>query len=63
MLQFCIPFPRGSHRSCSVKNDVVKNWEIGKFHTKTPVLEFIFNKVLRLKVLTLFKKTPTQMFS
>ena len=35
---------RGSYRRCSVKKHVLKKF--GKFHTKTPVLGFLFKKRL-----------------
>ena len=37
---------KSSHRRCSVRNDVLKNFNI---HRKTPVLEFFLNKVTGLK--------------
>ena len=36
---------------------------IGKFHTKTPVLESPLNKVATLKDCNFIEKTPTQVFS
>ena len=37
---------RGSHQSCSIEKGVLKNFAI---FTKTPVLEPLFNKVVRLQ--------------
>ena len=37
---------KSSHRKCSAKKDVLKNFL--KFHRKTPVLESLFNKVAGL---------------
>ena len=55
----CIPITKSSHRRC-LKN-VIKNF--GKFQTRTPVLESLFDKAQGFKPVTLFKKTPTQVLS
>ena len=45
---------RSSHRRCSVKKGVPKNF---KFHRKAPVLESLFNRITGLQVCHFIKKT------
>ena len=49
---------RGSHRRCSVKKGVLKNFAnfTRKFHRKTPALESLFNKVAGLEAYNFIKK-------
>ena len=56
-----IPMHRSSHGRCSLKKLLLKFFCI--IHRRTPVLEFLFNKVAGLRPGTLLKKTPTQVFS
>ena len=44
---------RSSHRRCSVKKGVLKNF--AKFHRKTAALESLFSKVAGLRLATLLK--------
>ena len=43
--------------------EVFQKWCSKKFHSKTPVLDSLFNKVARLGVQLFLKETPTQVFS
>ena len=52
VLQFIIVF-RSSHWNCTVKKCY---WKFEKFHTKTPVLEFLFNKAVGLRACNFYWK-------
>ena len=55
-MKYAASFARSSHRRCSVKNGVLKDFR--KFHRKTPVLESVFNKVADLKAWNFIKERP-----
>ena len=45
---YSVSLYRSSHRSCSLKKDVLQN-QSGKIHRKTPVSESLLNKVYQKK--------------
>ena len=52
---------RSSHRNCSVRKDVLRNF--AKFTEKHLCQSLFYNKVAGLRPAFLLKKTPTQVFS
>ena len=55
---------RRSHRSCSMKKGVLKNFlKFRKIHRKIPVQESFFNKVTGLTLQLIKKETLAQVFS